>query len=891
MQNVLIENNTFKNNNASGYGSAIYILSKSTYELSKNNYEDNSAKDDKIVFVQYISYQDNLIITDRNYTFIIGNYTDTDYIPPYYNLVDLNQVTSVKDQEQDGNCWAFAAIGGLESNVLKAYNLLLDLSENNMKNIESKTSPFGSNLEPNYGGYAYMHIGYLVSWLGPVLEEDDPYIEISRYSNLFDSVLHVQNILNLKRDNFTDNDEIKKAIMKYGGVLSAIYSTNSVKQYYNDSLYSNHLIVIVGWNDTMEIPDAPGLGAWICKNSWGSEWGEDGYFYVSYYDTSCPSKSGFLETSVFIFNSTTKYEKNYQYDQAQTSFINTQSDTVWYKNIFNATNNELLAGASTYFMEDSFWNLSVYVNNALKLNTSGFSKSGYWTIDFGQFIPLEIGDIFEIEFKINHQNACIPICEGEEFVNKFYTENISFISFDGENWTDLYDYDWENIGGTALQVACIKAFTVLNNETFTMLSHQIENHENYLELTNDYAYADIDAEFINGIVIAKDNFTINGNGHTINGNGQARIFNITGKNITIINITFINAFSPEDGGAITSNASIIIISCNFTNNTAMGNGGAIAGIKDKLNINECNFKNNKASNGTEDIFLNEDPHVVNLEVMNVADFNYGETLKIICKVTKNNETISYGFVYIIIENKLYKTNLSNGIGVIEVENINAGYYAVNVTYDGADKYATTAQCINFTVNKQNANIIANNKAYIINYGGKYSITLKDTNGKAISGMKITINFNGKPIKSSTTGSKGTVTISLTAKILKNAKSGKKNLAIKFTDSNYNAASKTVKITINKEKTKIVAKNKKFKKSKKVKKYTITLKNSKGKAVKKAKVTLKIKGKTYKAKTNSKGKATFKITKLTKKGTYKAVIKYKGNSYYKKVTKKTNITIK
>lgn len=125
-----------------------------------------------------------------------------------------------------------------------------------MKNIASNTSPFGWIYEPNYGGYSYTHIGYLVSWLGPVLEEDDPYIEISRYSNLFDSVLHIQNILNIKRDNFTDNDEIKKAIMKYGGVVSAIYSTNSVKQHYNESIYPNHEIVIVGWNDTMEIPNA-----------------------------------------------------------------------------------------------------------------------------------------------------------------------------------------------------------------------------------------------------------------------------------------------------------------------------------------------------------------------------------------------------------------------------------------------------------------------------------------------------------------------------------------------------------------------------------------------------------------------------------------------------------
>ena len=63
------------------------------------------------------------------------------------------------------------------------------------------------------------------------------------------------------------------------------------------------------------------------------------------------------------------------------------------------------------------------------------------------------------------------------------------------------------------------------------------------------------------------------------------------------------------------------------------------------------------------------------------------------------------------------------------------------------------------------------------------------------------------------------------------------------------------------------------------------------AVKKAKRTLKIKGKTYKATTNAKGKATFKIKNLKKKGTFKATIKFKGNAYYNAVTKKVKIKIK
>ena len=58
-----------------------------------------------------------------------------------------------------------------------------------------------------------------------------------------------------------------------------------------------------------------------------------------------------------------------------------------------------------------------------------------------------------------------------------------------------------------------------------------------------------------------------------------------------------------------------------------------------------------------------------------------------------------------------------------------------------------------------------------------------------------------------------------------------------------------------------------------------------------KLTLKIKGKTYKAKTNKKGKAIFKITKLNKRGKFKAVVKFAGDKCYKKVTKKVKITVK
>jgi len=103
----------------------------------------------------------------------------------------------------------------------------------------------------------------------------------------------------------------------------------------------------------------------------------------------------------------------------------------------------------------------------------------------------------------------------------------------------------------------------------------------------------------------------------------------------------------------------------------------------------------------------------------------------------------------------------------------------------------------------------------------------------------------------------------------------------------NTPSKETKIT--KKATKITAKKKTFKAKVKTKKYAITLKAG-AKPVKNVKVYLKIKGKTFKATTNSKGKATFKI-KFNKKGTFKSTITFKGDKYYNKSSKIIKIKFK
>ena len=222
---------------------------------------------------------------------------------------------------------------------------------------------------------------------------------------------------------------------------------------------------------------------------------------------------------------------------------------------------------------------------------------------------------------------------------------------------------------------------------------------------------------------------------------------------------------------------------------------------------------------------------------------------------------------------------SNGI----VTAVGSGKATIVVTVGDDKVYAVNSTNVTVAV-KQATGIAAADVSTTYNINKDLVITLKDTNGKALANVKVTVDLNGA--KTYTTDKNGQVRVSTkglapkayTAKVTFNG------------NANYAKSTKNVKVTVKKATPKLTAKKKTFKTTPKTKKYTIVLKDNTGKAIKKAKVTLKVKGKTYKATTNSKGKAVFKITKLNKKGTFKATITYKGNKYYNKVSKKANIKV-
>ena len=238
----------------------------------------------------------------------------------------------------------------------------------------------------------------------------------------------------------------------------------------------------------------------------------------------------------------------------------------------------------------------------------------------------------------------------------------------------------------------------------------------------------------------------------------------------------------------------------------------------------------------------------------------------------------------------YVENITIKNGAATIHNVfmnETGDMAITASFAGNDQYYAAEAIIGFVIKQAT---LVDAKAVSVVYQNNAKVTVKLTNlvtNNAIAGAPVEITVNGKTYKG-ITDKNGNAVITIPAKMIPKKYTAK--VAYKGTDT-LESDMTEIAFTVKKATPKVTAKKKSFKKSKKVKKYTITLKDNKGKAIKKARVTIKVGKKTFKAKTNAKGKAVFKLKKLTKKAKYTAKVTYKGNKYFNKVTKKAKITIK
>ena len=253
---------------------------------------------------------------------------------------------------------------------------------------------------------------------------------------------------------------------------------------------------------------------------------------------------------------------------------------------------------------------------------------------------------------------------------------------------------------------------------------------------------------------------------------------------------------------------------------------------------------------------------------------------------ENANRLSNKSIYISYNNAIYNlTSDSNGKVKLPV-NINSyGIFNLLVSFLGYNEYSASFAPGKVTINKQKASLSAPNKSYYVNANKYLTATFRDINGKLIKNKKIIFIINGKTY-TVYTNSKGVATVKVKVSLANTY-----TVTVKFAGDNvYSPISKSLKLYVKKVPTKLIVKNKSYKKSKKIKKLTATLKTKSGKAIAKKKLTFIVNGKKYTAKTNKKGVATVKVN-VSKKKTYKFTVKFAGDSTYLKTTKKAKLKLK
>lgn len=400
--------------------------------------------------------------------------------------------------------------------------------------------------------------------------------------------------------------------------------------------------------------------------------------------------------------------------------------------------------------------------------------------------------------------------------------------------------------------------SIMRGIVFVSLPQLDKNVTAYITYPGDDNYYNVSTTYY---IIVKKNLNITISADPIYAGENATIIltgleNATGNITVMVGMSFtsvpiINCTATAITAALNETSTAMIIYMGDNNYNMVFTRGNITVLpKENLTINAS----------ANSIFIGEDGIIIVTGLENAT----------------GNVTVRAG-------NGIYFAKINNGTAKVIIPKMMQSLTA-QVSYEGNNRYNPTNTTVDITVNKLATQITANsvNTKYEINKN--IVITLKDAKGNPISGAKITVKLKKSiTVKTDKNGKAKVSTKGLTPKTY--------TAKITFAgDDKYLKSNKNVKVVVKKAPSKLVAKKKTYKSKTKKKKYNVVLKNSKGKGIKKAKIIIKIKGKKYAKKTNSKGVATFNL-KLSK-GKYKVAIAFAGNTCYTKAkTIKSKVIVK
>ena len=383
------------------------------------------------------------------------------------NVNGTNYILAPRSQGINGPCWAFAATDAVQSSFYrKGYQegyLSPQLLTNCHNFVYTKTQ----------GGNSMMAIATFARLVGPAFENAVPYDAnetacITTTKEDFPAFVSNVHMIN------NNIDAVKKAIMDNGSVATkmfydvAYYNSADKTYFYNGAANENHGISIVGWNDNMVVADKgygtpSASGVWIVKNTWGTGFGDGGYFYVSYEDT-------YVGKEVFAF--TKRIDKNtidkvYQYAQhGMTSSVGYTANNPSYGRIkFTTTEREKIAAIGLYTYhpntEITFWIYEGTDFSKLRYTSEAevIQYGGYYTIDITA--PIYITGDFQVIVRYKHSTEAYTIPTEINFPNY----NNATIQNSGVQWISSSGSSWAPLGAdTSYKFnLCINAYTSIPN--------------------------------------------------------------------------------------------------------------------------------------------------------------------------------------------------------------------------------------------------------------------------------------------------------------------------------------------------------------------------------------------------------------------------------------------
>ncbi|MGB5924636.1 MAG: C1 family peptidase [Dehalococcoidia bacterium] len=397
-------------------------------------------------------------------------------MPSSFDWRAQGKVTPVKNQNPCGTCWVFGTTSVLESAVLIGENMQYDFSEQSVALCvdRSRVSVYDDSSDPcDAGGFPRLAAEVFIK-KGAVLESCNPYNPAGLNCDgtcVCDGCSPIKKVngYRLVTNDKSQTGLIKEAVYNQGPVTVSFYHDEAHE--YTHLTYGtvydcatcaavNHGVSIIGWDDSVPHFETPGTGAWLVKNSWGTDSGNNGYLWLAY-DSSCMVDIAYLQYKDYDPN-----EKLYYWDEAGLVLpIGCDAPSAWMASIFTSTQNGSLTHVDFWTTSNNArYEIYIYLDGNISdgLQNRATSQSGtcqefgYYSIPLTLPVSLTNGQPFTIAVKITTPGFSRPIPieisiseEGETMIDPPIQAGKSFARCSDSG-------AWQNLGEIEAN-ACLRA--------------------------------------------------------------------------------------------------------------------------------------------------------------------------------------------------------------------------------------------------------------------------------------------------------------------------------------------------------------------------------------------------------------------------------------------------